>query len=107
VTPAAGSDVELSWCWDKRGQIDDFESLEALVLGPDAHLPPIEELEDFWDFYHKRSVSRMSGLGNGHATLRSLLSNAKKFKAGFMRRTGTRISEEFASEINKVCILLP
>ena len=107
MTPAAGSDVELSWCWDKRGQIDNFKSLEALVLGPDAYLPPIEELEDFWDFYHKRSVSRMSGLGNGHATLRSLLSNAKKFKAGFMRRTGTRISEEFASEINKVCILLP
>jgi hypothetical protein len=73
-----------------------------LVLGPGAQLPPIEELEDFWDFYHKRSVGRMRGLGNGHATLKTLLSNAKKFKAGFIRRTGTQISEEFASAINQV-----
>ncbi|KAK3897234.1 hypothetical protein C8A05DRAFT_39221 [Staphylotrichum tortipilum] len=49
--------IYLDWCWDKRGRIDDFESLEALILGQHAQLPSIEELEDFWDFYHKRSVA--------------------------------------------------
>ena len=48
----------------------------------------------------------MSGLGNGHATLRSLLSNAKKFKGGFIRRTRTRIPEEVASAINQVHTLV-
>ncbi len=76
-----------------------------MMLGPGAHLLPIEELEDFWDFFYKRSVSRVSGLGNRHVTLRTLLSNAKKFKGGFIRR-GTRISEEFTSEINQVNNLL-
>ena len=31
------------------------------------------------------------GLGNRYAIMRTLLSNAKKFKAGFIKRIGTRI----------------
>ena len=70
-------------------------------------VPPIDELEAFWHFYHKRSIGRMRGYGNGngYATLRTLLSAAKKFKGGFIRRTGTKISDDIATAINQVSAL--
>ncbi|KAH6617437.1 hypothetical protein F5144DRAFT_586453, partial [Chaetomium tenue] len=91
----------VDWSWVARGCTDDIESLEVSILGPGAEIPTIEELRDFWDFYHKRSKGRIRGSKNPYATMKSLRMSAKRFNGGFSRRTGIQMPAELVSLVNK------
>jgi hypothetical protein len=94
--------TSTSWSWATRGCADDIESLEVSILRPGAEIPTIEELRDFWDFYHKRSKGRIRGSKNPYATMKSLQMSAKRFNGGFSRRTGIQMPAELVSLVNKV-----
>ncbi|KAH6614601.1 hypothetical protein B0J18DRAFT_439744 [Chaetomium sp. MPI-SDFR-AT-0129] len=91
----------VDWSWATRGCAGDIESLEASILGRGAEVPTIEELRDFWAFYHKRSKGRIRGSKSAHATMKSLRMSAKMFNGGFGRRTGIQMPAELVSLVNK------
>jgi len=79
-------------------QIDDFDSCKSRVLGNGAQTPSYVELKDFWRFYK----SQAKGIIGNRPTVKTLLSKAKQFNAGFARCTKKMVPDDTVAEINWV-----
>lgn len=79
----------------------DVKSVGAYALRDGAPAPALHKLKDFIRFYVKQSKGRITE----HATIKTTVSQAVFFFAGFARATRTVIKKEDRKEIFKVCAL--
>ncbi|SCO84739.1 uncharacterized protein FRV6_08866 [Fusarium oxysporum] len=95
--------VYLAWCFNRASGVP-LEQCDTRFLSPGTPLLKIEELKDFWRFFALQSSGRITlpdGSKTNCPTVVTLRGKAKVWKAGFLRRTGQKLSDDDTAEINR------